>query len=1048
MSRLTLVEIALMNEESKMKKISETNLKVIIALFFVTTGATGLIYQITWFKYISLFLGNTTYAQMIVLSTFLGGLALGNYFFGKRAEKIHNHIFLYGVLELLVGIYCFVYPTLSLFLGDIFLSTATNLSINSQNTFFVFFRYIFTSSLLLLPTFAMGGTLPIISKFFIKNVQNTRRELAILYFLNSFGAVWGIILSGFFMIKLIGLNNSMYLTAFINTIIGILAILLSKLKEETKESEELSPGIESKNYQLSKRTLSIIVLTAGTSGMAALLYEIVWVRLLVNFLGSSTYAFSIMLLAFISGITLGSFLVSQDFLKKYNKIKLVIFFQSSIGITTMISLMFYERLPYYLWNIAGIFNKNEASFGVFLTIEFLISFSLLLLPTIFMGMTLPVIVDIITNINKKIGFSVGKIFSVNTVGTVVGVLLTSLVFIPLFGIKGSFEIGIIINLLSAIILLLSYEAMSRSSKIKTAGILAGSFILFSLLLPQWNVNTLVSGVFRKFKHNPPESYSQYNEHIRSDSILYYKEGISANVAVLETKKNIIQRKLVINGKADASTSGDMPTQVLLGQIPSMLHKNPKDVFVVGFGSGTTMASVLTHDVKRIVCTEMNKEVIEAAEYFNEVNNNCLSDPRLEIEIEDALTYLKMTDENFDIIISEPSNPWIAGIGNLFSKEYFELCRKKLNKDGIMVQWFHLYELNDEILQLVLSTFKYVFPNVQVWGSLSSDIILVGTEKEIELDGKLLESKINNKKINDDFKRIGIDNLFTFLSLQQLSNKGVFKLTDFYKLNSELHPTLEFMAPKSFYIGRTSNLIMANDEKVDLINNKNLLIKKYFENYLPKPEHFTNAAKYHIEKIANFRFAYSLTNYFLEQGVNDYELVKLNYMAQKKLNVKYLSQKLDNLFENFSDSIYVKKEYLNWLISKNIISSSFLKTYSIEPFVQEFIQTINKEDTLAKARIFADLAKLLYDNGELKLADSCRGVVKKIFENDPSISAKIDLRKFLNISCRLNLYWKRDTEFLMDYKTLSDFFPTDKNITVIEKMFILRSQEIENRNKDL
>lgn len=1030
-----------------MDLLNGKNTKVLVALFFTITGATGLIYQISWFKYISLFLGNTTYAQMIVLATFLGGLAIGNYYFGKKSEKITNYIQLYGILELLVGIYCFLYPTLSMSLGDVFLSTAKNFDVDSQNLIFIVVKFIFASTLLLLPTFAMGGTLPLISKFFIEHTNQVRKDLAILYFLNSFGAVWGIILSGFFMIKLIGLNNTIYLTAFINTLVGILAIALGSIIKPSKVDLSNLQEEKSEIFNLKKSTLKIIMIVAGSSGMAALLYEIVWVRLLVNFLGSSTYAFSIMLLAFISGITAGSFVVSQNFIKKYNKIKLVVFLQIAIAFSTMISLFLYERFPYYLWNLAHLFNKTETTFGLFLTIEFVMCFLLMVLPTIFMGMSLPVIVDIVSNVNKKIGATVGTIFSINTIGTVLGVLLTSLIFIPLIGIKGSFEIGIAINLISAIVLFISYDEVKVFSKIRMVATVTIIFGLFVYYIPEWNVNTLVKGVFRHFKFTPPETFEEYTQSIQSDSVLFYKEGISANVAILKSKGGN-QKRLIINGKADASSITDMPTQVLLGQLPLLLHPNPKNAFIVGFGSGTTVGSVLTHEVDKVDCVEMSNEVIEASSHFEDVNNKCLEDPRVNLVIEDAHTYLKLSKEKYDVVISEPSNPWVAGIGNLFSEEYFDLCKSKLTDNGVMIQWFHLYELNDEILKLVISTFKKVFPEVQIWNSINVDILLIGAKNKIDINIDDLKERFNKPKVNADFKRIGIDNLFSLLTLQKLSNNSVYKLTNFHNTNSELHPKLEFLAPKSFYLGKTSTIILLRDEKLYKYGN-DLYVYKYLDELNPDVNDVVNAAQFHLNKTRNNNFAYGLTKYYIEKGYNNYELARINYLANKRFGNHFPELGFAKLLNEFSDSMFVRKEEMDREVREHQLATSFLKTYSIEPIIKDYLKTKIEDKPEVKVSRIENLINLLMNNGELGMADSLNLELKKMFKVNRDLSSKINLRRYLFNSCRLSLHNRRDMEFLGDFKAMGDFYPNDEYLIELKKYFLLDQDQrkLEKKNKE-
>ncbi|MEJ2193996.1 MAG: fused MFS/spermidine synthase [Ignavibacteriaceae bacterium] len=295
--------------------------------------------------------------------------------------------------------------------------------------------------------------------------------------------------------------------------------------------------------------------------MAALLYEMVWVRLLVNFLGSSTYAFSIMLAAFISGITIGSFIVTKKFVKKFNRIKLLIFCQTAIATGIFFSLVIYERLPYYFWKIASWFEKSDTTFNIFLSAEFLICFCLMFAPTIFMGMTLPTVVDIVAQSNKKIGLSVGRVFSVNTIGTVVGVFLTTLVLIPLLGIKDTFEFGIGLNLLIAFVLLQNYDPIGFAYKTSISVTFIILFLIYIMFSPVWNLNIMNSGVFRSFSAPPPDSFSEFENLYISKKVLYYKEGINANVAVIQAD-SMGQKTLIINGKADATNKVDMATQVM------------------------------------------------------------------------------------------------------------------------------------------------------------------------------------------------------------------------------------------------------------------------------------------------------------------------------------------------------------------------------------------------------------------------------------------------------------------------------------------------------
>ncbi|MHB8929467.1 MAG: fused MFS/spermidine synthase [Melioribacteraceae bacterium] len=992
--------------------MSKQTIKVVVSLLFVISGIAGLIYQIVWFKYLSLSLGNTTYAQMTVLAAFLGGLAFGNYLFGKKSDAFINPVKIYSLLELFIGLYCLLYPTLSVLFGNFFFAAASNFNVSSQNFFFIGLKFLIAALLLFAPTVAMGGTLPVLSKFFVDKLQDTRREVAILYFLNSFGAVIGVVFAGFVLIKEFGLNITIYATACLNILAGFTGLMISRQSGKIVNVEVAKQEIVSPLIEVGKYTAAAVVFVAGISGMAALIYEMVWVRLLINFFGSSTYAFSIMLMAFIGGITLGSLIVSQKFLKKYNYVKLLAFSQTAIAVSTMIVLLFYERLPYFLWQVSAIFSKSPQSFEIFLVVEFIICFVMMVLPTLFMGMSLPIASEIISGSNKKIGFSVGRVFSVNTLGTVMGVILTGIVFIPYFGIKGSFEIGIALNLLAAIILLLSYKSFSQLEKIGATVFCVVSFLFYLILFPSWNEAVMIKGVFKSFDETPPASFKEFSKTLNNENIVFYEEGTTATVAVVQSKTNPNNKSLIINGKPDASTYVDMPTQILLGQIPMMLHSNPKNVFVVGFGSGTTIGSVLTHPVKNVTCAEISKEVIHASSFFEKENLSCTKDPRLKLVNEDALTLLNLSSQKYDVIISEPSNPWIAGIGNLFSKEYFEKCSSSLDSKGIMVQWFHLYEANDEVVRLVLNTFSSVFPDAQLWNSVANDIILVGYKNKPVFNAALLQNKFIVPEIRKDFERIGISNLFTFLSCQLSSPRGFFAMSAESPVNSEIHPLLEFIAPKSFYVGKSSSYVYSFDEKFDTLSNS-ILIKDFVAENHPNKDDIINAIEYNLNTNVNNRFAYGLSKYLRELYPTDYKTNLLFSKSFKKLGITNSSTAvLEKLIALFPDSAEIIKDYNNEAILEKTNATTFLKLYSIKDEASAFIKTA-KPESVSRVAVYLQLARIYLLNGEYSSAEDLCARVEKILRDNPNLISSIDTENYYYLGAVSALY-RNDIEKVLGY----------------------------------
>lgn len=992
-------------------------IKTVLGIIFVVSGMAGLIYQIVWFKYLGLFLGNTTYAQMTVLATFLGGLALGNFLFGKKADAVKNPVRVYSILELATGLYCFSYTTLNSFLGNSFLSISSNLNLETQLFIFNGLRFLAGAILLLIPTTLMGGTLPVLSKFFVEKISESRKEVAVLYFLNSFGAVAGVFFAGFILIKDFGLEITNYSTAAINVFAGLAAFVLSFSVTGFPVGEIVTDAFPSEKNPGENISPKIIIAAAGVSGMAALLYEMVWTRLLINFFGSSTYAFSIMLLSFIGGITIGILIVSSNFLNRFNRVKLLSFCQAAIAFSTMAVLAFYEKLPYYLWRFSALLNKGSETFWIFLSVEFFACFALILLPTMFMGMSLPLAAEIVSRSNKKIGASVGRIFSVNTLGTVGGVIITGLIFLPFFGIKSSFEIGIALNLFAALILILFFRSFQTWLKLALSIIIVFGFAIYVYASPEWNKHVVMSGVFKSFGVEPPKSFHDFLNRFSNEDIIFYKEGATANVAVAQLKSDHSKKRLIINGKPDASTYIDMPTQVLLAQIPMLLHPNPRKVFVVGFGSGTTIGSVLTHPVEKVVCAEISGEVIEAAKYFGKENYNCVADPRLRLVNEDALTLLKLSKEKYDVIISEPSNPWIAGIGNLFSKEYFRNCSDKLSDDGIMVQWFHLYEADDDVVRLVLNTFSSVFPYCQLWNSVANDIILIGSKKEITLNIELLKNKFDSPRISADLDRIGIYNPFTFLSCQSYSPAGFSQLVARQPINSEVKPLLEFLAPKAFYAGRQSAYVYSADEKFDTLNRRGLLVKEFSARVKPTDTDLINVINYSLEKTYNFRLAFGFARYLAELHPKDYLVNLLRARSLEKLTLNNLrSYTLEKLVREYPDSVQIEKDYNNSLLLENLNSTTFIHIFSIENQARAFLKTTAK-DSLSQVNVYSQLAKAYFENSEFDKAEEMCNRIEEYIMKSPRLMMQFNPADFFYIYSRLNLIKQNYEKVYIYYLTL-------------------------------
>jgi spermidine synthase len=940
-----------------MKILTRQTIHSIIALLFVISGGLGLVYQIVWFKYLSLFLGNTTYAQTIVLATFMGGLAIGSAWWGRTVDRIKHPLRLYAFLELGIGVYCLLYPKFLEFLKSVFISIVVSAQLPSDGTAVLLLKFLTSLCSLIIPTIFMGGTLPILVRFISHKLEESGRNIAILYFLNSFGAVAGSLLAGFFFIRILGLSTTVYIAGIVNLLIGGVAVLLSMVR---LEQEVPLPGeIEEPEILFPRRQIMIAVAVAGISGLAAMIYEVTWVRLLIPVLGSSTYSFSLMLVAFISGITIGSFIVSSLVQRVKNLSALLAWCQVAIVLSMLATLPLYERIPYEFWKAASILTRSDATYPIFLTIQFLFGFALMIIPTIFLGMSLPIATRIASRGIRVLGKSVGNVFAINTLGTVIGSLVAGLVLIPLIGIKHTIEFGIACNLCAGFLILFFSGTVQRRQIAIAIPIVLCAAIFYMIFVPTWNRNVMLSGVFRRINSNA-ECPSDYNEFVNQTgitNILYYKEGAAATVGVIEGRHGTENQKvLIVNGKPDASSKGDLPTQVLLGQLPCFIHPNPQNALVIGLGSGVTVGSVLTHPVQHVDCVEISPEVVEASAHFNEMNHRPLSDPRTTLYVEDALAYLKLTPRLYDIIISEPSNPWIAGIGNLYTTDYFEECKRRMNSGGLMVQWFHLYEMSDDLFQLVVRTFQSSFPYVSIWQPLSDDVIMIGSRMPMNMDFDKVQAVISLKNVKEDLQQIQLQDAASLLSLEMLSPKSVSRYIGAGYLNTEDHPRLEYGAPSAFFKGSGVIQLSRYDERMKC-DSAGTQLQKRIENKQLTDDELRNIGFYHTNRPSlNLRFGYAILYSLQAEYQKDIPLLQRLAKTAEMMNMPDATlsfyKKLTEL-EPSDPDVLEKYAWLKYSIERT-------RTTMVTP-----IDTKESEDLLHKS---ISLAKDTVDRYRLRLAD--------------------------------------------------------------------------------
>ncbi|MBI5216313.1 MAG: fused MFS/spermidine synthase [Ignavibacteriae bacterium] len=941
----------------------------LIAVMFITSGAIGLVYEIVWFKYLSLFLGNTTYAQSIVLASFMAGLAIGASLWGNRADKVKQPLAIYAVLEIIIGIYGLLYPMFFELLKSVFINTVIGLELPSDGTSVLSLKLLTSLITLLPPTILMGGTLPVLVRHISERIEESGKNIAILYFLNSFGAVIGSFLGGFFFVRTLGLDPTIYMAAVLNITIGVVAFLLTKAKMEERPQEELVQSAPMQSF--SKKEVFIAFAIAGFSGLCSMMYEVAWVRLLIPVLGSSTYSFSIMLITFISGITIGSWLVSKFIERMKNMFGFLAVCQFGVVLSLIATLPLYGYLPYTFWHAAHILNRTGLTYPLFLSIQLLFSVLIMIVPTIFLGMSLPVASRIATSKIEMLGKSVGSVFSINTIGTVLGSLGAGLMLIPLVGIKHTIEFALVLNLALGILVAFSDSLYSQIKKYVSVGLIFVLTLTYFFIAPDWSRIITLSGVFRNINDNdpPPSSYQEFLLRSQPPEVYFYKEGTTATVAVTKTFSTLYgeQKVLVINGKGDASSKGDMPTQVLLAQFPAMLHPKPETTLVIGLGSGATAGSLLSHPIKQLDCVEISPEVVEAMEYFSEVNHRPQEDPRFRLYIEDALAFLNLTKKNYDIIVSEPSNPWIAGIGNLYTIDFFEVCKQRLRPNGLMVQWFHLYEMDDETLRLVFRTFQSVFPHVSVWQSFATDVILIGSLDPLQPNFNLMKKKFEIPRVKSDLENINMPDVATLLSMQVASENTIKEYAGYGEVNTEKLPYLEYWAPRSFFINSGVHQFITYDER-SMRENSHTLMKRYVIQFGLNDTERLNIINLHsMPNRGKNTFAYAFLRDYLRVHQDDKQALSLLADVTERMGRKEESLKLfESLAAIDSTNLSVLENYgwSQYLMEKPVTTPyTFSKLDSIEKIFQRTI--LLAKDTVDRYR--AKLADVNFAKGDYEKA---------------------------------------------------------------------------------
>ncbi|MFN0066427.1 MAG: fused MFS/spermidine synthase [Limisphaerales bacterium] len=829
-------------------KFSARWLWPVASFCLLLSGMAGLAYQVAWSRYLALFLGHTSYAVVAVLVAFMAGLALGNWWIGRWADRVARPLALYGLLELGIAAFAVAFPWYYALCEAGYLTVARALGVGSPALLPAKFFFSFVA--ILLPTVMMGGTLPLLTKLVTRSLGELRARVAGLYFINSAGAVIGVVLADFWWLPTLGLEGTVWVGALLNILVGVVSLMVSRAMNEgvveaapAETAADAAADVEERYLPFE---LQLAVMGAGVSGFVAMLYEVVWTRLLALALGSSTHAFAVMLTTFISGIAVGAWLVGR-WRGLRRSLDAFGWLQLALAGSLLLLAPWYADLPYWFLRLGEVIARRPEAFAFYQLAQAVICFAVMFIPTVVLGMTLPLATRAATAELSRTGRSVGLVFSVNTIGTVLGAALTGLWLMPAMGLARTLALGVAVNFALALVVLLRRRTWIRRAALVGAPALAAALVVLAgaALDDNWR-RAFPRGWWRgpvRF-----ETLADYHAAMRALDLVYYRDGASSTVTVERWEhKGEPVLSLRVNGKVDASTAGDLPTQLLSGHIPMLLHPGAAEVCVVGIGSGMTGGSILAHpEVRRLDAVEISPEVAHVARtILGEFNRHALDDPRTEVVLDDAKSFLKASGRRYDVIISEPSNPWMAGVSGVFSLEFYEQCRASLNPGGLMTQWVQVYETSDTALQTVLATFSSIFPYFTIWQTLPGDLILVGAPEPFLWSLETVARRFEVPAVREDLARADVTRLPVLLALQLVSDYNAPFLAPLDAVrHSDLFPVLEYLAQQAFFVRREATLPRTFDES--LSRRPGTLLGEHVRRQPLTAEDFAALALFHSE----------------------------------------------------------------------------------------------------------------------------------------------------------------------------------------------------------
>ena len=776
---------------------------LVLACFFLS-GASGLILEMVWTRGLTLVFGSTTLAISTVLATFMGGLGLGSFVAGRFADRLRDPVRAYAWAELGIGVYALLvplalsaYPPLNRWLWAAFGDRYALLSL---------IRFAASAGLLLLPTTLMGATLPILARFLVASPGELGRvggNLGTLYAVNLFGAVAGSFFAGFVFLPQFGVRTTNAIAAGFDI---ALAVTVLALRARLARGRAPAPSLEvattalpdkaaAPPVRVSKAALRLVLFGFLLSGFSAMLLQVLWTRALAVVLGSSVFSFTLILIAFLVGLGGGSAafgrLADRDARPIFTLGCLHLGIVAAVGFSYLIT----DELPFvFAWLVAS----TEAGVDAIQVCQFAAACVSVLPATFLMGGIFPYTMRVVAVRWERVGRDLGSAYALNTIGAILGSFFSGFVVLPGLGLEKGILGAAFLGLGLGCLLFLVAPGQPPARRALGLGT-AVALGLGLTLLPPWNLINFSVGFFRVSIAKDYIARRDDKKVWQKPELVFYEDGISTTVSVDRWGKTYSMKN---NGKVDASSDADMPTQISVGLLPLLLYPHdtatrPPKVALIGYGSGVTAGAITQFPIASLEVVELEPAIYRAARFFDAVNHRPLENPKVTARVGDGRNFLTQRQDRFDVIVSQPSNPWITGVSNLFTREYFRDVKARLAPDGIFCQWAQLYEMAPWNIKTIYRTLRASFAYVVVFAAedLSSDTILIASDRPIAIDLAQLRRRFDHPRTRAEAERAGLSSPHDIPATLLLGPHEIDAFVAGAPLNTDDNARIEFAAPR-------------------------------------------------------------------------------------------------------------------------------------------------------------------------------------------------------------------------------------------------------------